>query len=81
MLHIFFILIFNLISSKDNLLKLTDLPEPTDCQDVYNKGFTTSGIYLISPDSTKTLTVYCEQELDGGGWTVGSYFDLQNHIK
>ena len=44
---------------------------PKDCQDVYTRGFRTSGVYKISPDGVTKINVYCEQELDGGRWTVG----------
>ena len=40
--------------------------------EVLNKGSTKSGVYKISPDGATSHEVYCEQELDGGGWTVSS---------
>ena len=39
---------------------------------VYTQGWTKSGVYTISPDGSTKMDVYCEQELDGGGWTVSS---------
>ncbi|KAF3687852.1 Fibrinogen gamma chain Precursor [Channa argus] len=43
----------------------------TDCQDVANKGATTSGLYLIKPvKATKQFLVYCEIDSFGRGFTV-----------
>ena len=49
---------------------------PQDCQQIYERGLTSSGIYTISLNGFIKMDVYCEQELDGGGWTVHSEFSL-----
>ena len=41
-----------------------------NCQDALDAGHTTSGVYIIIPDGVNEIAVYCEQEADGGGWTV-----------
>ena len=43
---------------------------PKDCQEGLTRGWTSSGVYTISPDGSSRVNVSCEQELDGGGWTV-----------
>ncbi|KAJ8033498.1 Ficolin-1 [Holothuria leucospilota] len=42
-----------------------------DCLDVFNDGFTTSGVYTVKPTNWSGLPfeVYCNMS-DGGGWTV-----------
>ncbi|XP_049427962.1 fibrinogen gamma chain [Epinephelus fuscoguttatus] len=43
----------------------------TDCQDVANKGATTSGLYYIKPGkATEQFLVYCEIDSFGRGFTV-----------
>lgn len=44
---------------------------PTDCLDVYNAGFSDSGVYNITPSNWlgSQFEVYCNMA-DGGGWTV-----------
>ena len=44
---------------------------PVSCWGLLQAGFTTSGTYKIDPThSGSPVTVYCEQSLDGGGWTL-----------
>ncbi|XP_069545870.1 fibrinogen gamma chain [Brachyistius frenatus] len=43
----------------------------TDCQDVANKGATTSGLYYVKPErATQQFLVYCEIDSFGRGFTV-----------
>lgn len=44
---------------------------PRSCLDVLRSGHVTSGVYEIYHETgTKAIKVYCDQETDGGGWTV-----------
>lgn len=42
-----------------------------DCKGVMESGESTSGLYVIAPfgDRQRLVTVYCDMETDGGGWT------------
>ena len=40
------------------------------CLELLNHGFTKSGRYEIKPFLNVTKTVYCDQDTEGGGWTV-----------
>ncbi|KAF7659582.1 hypothetical protein LDENG_00296460 [Lucifuga dentata] len=43
----------------------------TDCQDIANKGATTSGLYYVKPQkATEQFLVYCEIDSFGRGFTV-----------
>ncbi|XP_077023596.1 angiopoietin-1 isoform X4 [Tamandua tetradactyla] len=41
-----------------------------DCADVYQAGFNKSGIYTIYVNNMTEKKVFCNMDLDGGGWTV-----------
>lgn len=41
-----------------------------DCLDLLHKGYTDSGVYGINPDRGRFITVFCDQQTNGGGWTV-----------
>ena len=40
------------------------------CLELLNHGFTESGKYEVKPFLNVTKTVYCDQDTEGGGWTV-----------
>ena len=40
------------------------------CTELLENGLTSSGVYTISPDSSKQIQVLCDMTTDGGGWTV-----------
>lgn len=43
----------------------------SDCQDIANKGGTTSGLYYVKPaKATEQFLVYCEIDSFGRGFTV-----------
>uniref|UniRef100_A0A3P8T9T8 Angiopoietin like 2 n=1 Tax=Amphiprion percula TaxID=161767 RepID=A0A3P8T9T8_AMPPE len=42
-----------------------------DCLEALDSGYTTSGMYLLKPDSgNRLMQVWCDQTQDFGGWTV-----------
>eukprot|EP00105_Crassostrea_gigas_P034111 XP_019918259.1 PREDICTED: techylectin-5A [Crassostrea gigas] len=45
-------------------------PAPMDCQDYLWEGYRHNGLYTIYPQKGGRLNVYCDQQTDGGGWTV-----------
>lgn len=48
------------------------LPGPfRDCYEAHDAGHSTSGMFMIKPDEMeRQMQVWCEQEIDNGGWTV-----------
>jgi len=41
-----------------------------DCLEFRDSGFNISGLYNVHMNNYKTVEVFCDQEADGGGWTV-----------
>jgi len=41
-----------------------------DCLAFLNAGYNITGLYLVHMKNIKTVEVFCDQETDGGGWTV-----------
>lgn len=42
-----------------------------DCLEAQEAGHSTTGMYLIKPDELeRPVQVWCEQDIDNGGWTV-----------
>ena len=47
--------------------------KPQDCYDIKRRGFRSSGLYTIYPQTETSLNgieVFCDLDKDGGGWTV-----------
>jgi len=41
-----------------------------DCLAFRDTGYNISGLYIVHMNNIKTVEVFCDQETDGGGWTV-----------
>ncbi len=41
-----------------------------DCRNLYEEGFTKSGIYVVKPDELPPFRVFCDMEASTGGWVV-----------
>ncbi|KAL4660100.1 angiopoietin-related protein 3-like isoform X1 [Arapaima gigas] len=54
-------------STKSNF-DINDLPK--DCQEVYNRGERTSGVYTIRPNESQPFSVYCEMTAVGGSTII-----------
>jgi hypothetical protein len=37
-----------------------------------------SGVYVIQPDGDNDVTVWCDMDTDGGGWTVSKKKNNKN---
>ncbi|KAK3577307.1 hypothetical protein CHS0354_008400 [Potamilus streckersoni] len=47
------------------------LERPRDCQELYKRGYTKTGVHVIYPDGLpKGIYVRCDMDAAGGGWTV-----------
>ena len=42
---------------------------PTDCQDYYKRGFSTSGVFTLNPDGYSSYEAWCDFD-NNHGWTV-----------
>ena len=72
-----------MLKNKNYFVELTELKEqrsfrqPRDCYDVKKLDpLSPSGVYKIYPvfSDIEGFLVYCDQETEGGGWTVCLYF-------
>ncbi|GBM16000.1 Techylectin-5A [Araneus ventricosus] len=48
-------------------------PKPADCEEVRRNGYNESGVYTVYPRNRLglcSLTVFCDMDTMGGGWTV-----------
>ncbi|XP_028300887.1 angiopoietin-related protein 3 [Gouania willdenowi] len=43
---------------------------PADCSELFEKGETNSGIYIIKPNQSEPFNVYCEMDQDGGSTVI-----------
>lgn len=61
-----------------------DCPFGTDCLDILQQGYASSGEYNIDPDGhnvgVDAEDVWCEQQEYGGGWTLAGLNDPSNNL-
>jgi len=56
--------------SKKYYCNCENLEPMRDCLEFRDKGYNVSGLYLVNMRNIKTMEVFCDQDTDGGGWTV-----------
>lgn len=59
---------FEYLTGNSTGLDTNDLP--TDCSQLFNKGESNSGIYVIKPNQSEPFSVYCEMGSDGGSTVI-----------
>ncbi|XP_048414381.1 angiopoietin-2b [Stegostoma tigrinum] len=64
--------LLNMVSHGDEIKQIAkDQVTFKDCAEVYKSGFTTSGVYTLHIiNATETVRVFCDMEINGGGWTI-----------
>lgn len=51
----------------------------TSCLDAYNKGLTSSGLYVLT-NYEENINAYCDQKTSGGGWTLVLKLDDNDNV-
>ena len=51
-----------------------------DCVDWKREGFTTDGVYTITPAVATKIEVYCDMTTDDGGWLVSTIHCYSSYI-
>ncbi|KAM6939018.1 angiopoietin-related protein 3 isoform 1-T1 [Lycodopsis pacificus] len=59
---------FEYLTGNSTDLDVNDLP--VDCSELFNKGETKSGLYVIKPNQSEPFNVYCEMGSDGGSTVI-----------
>ncbi|XP_063357002.1 angiopoietin-related protein 3 isoform X1 [Pelmatolapia mariae] len=55
---------------KGNSTGLETSDFPVDCTDMFNKGETNSGVYVIKPNQSEPFNVFCEMSSEGGSTVI-----------
>ena len=58
------------VSGSDKYYDCTRYEPKEDCLEFYEAGFKYNGLYKLKGPGSSTITAYCDQKTDGGGWTV-----------
>ncbi|XP_070688645.1 angiopoietin-related protein 3 [Pempheris klunzingeri] len=64
---------FEYVTDNSTGLDINDLPK--DCNDLFNKGESNSGIYVIKPNQSEPFNVYCQMGSDGGSTVIQRRID------
>ncbi|XP_029285551.1 LOW QUALITY PROTEIN: angiopoietin-related protein 3 [Cottoperca gobio] len=64
---------FEYLTGNSTDLDVNDLPK--DCSELFTKGETDSGIYVVKPNQSEPFNVYCEMGSDGGSTVIQRRID------